>query len=209
MSEITLEKIDIIRERSGVSYTEAKEALEQSEGNVVDALIYLENNKKSSMEGIYTSKDEFIEWLKDVIKKGNVNRIKIKKDDKVLVDIPVNAGIAATLAALVWPPLFAIGLLTAVFTKITVEIVRDDGSVEIVNKIIKSTVKDMKGKAEDVFSSMKEKFSSKSGDSDKDSNSYSYTVNFDDEDNNDNTENTENTENTDNINSNNEDNEKK
>lgn len=209
MSEITLEKIDIIRERSGVSYTETKEALEQSEGNVVDALIYLENNKKSSMEGIYTSKDEFIEWLKDVIKKGNVNRIKIKKDDKVLVDIPVNAGIAATLAALVWPPLFAIGLLTAVFTKITVEIVRDDGSVEIVNKIIKSTVKDMKGKAEDVFSSMKEKFSSKSGDSDKDSNSYSYTVNFDDEDNNDNTENTENTENTDNINSNNEDNEKK
>jgi len=209
MSEITLEKIDIIRERSGVSYTEAKEALEQSEGNVVDALIYLENNKKSSMEGIYTSKDEFIEWLKDVIKKGNVNRIKIKKDDKVLVDIPVNAGIAATLAALVWPPLFAIGLLTAVFTKITVEIVRDDGSVEIVNKIIKSTVKDMKGKAEDVFSSMKEKFSSKSGDSDKDNNSYSYTVNFDDEDNTDNTENTENTENTDNINSNNEDNEKK
>ena len=206
MSEITLGKIDIIRERSGVSYTEAKEALEKSDGNVVDALIYLENNKKSSLDGIYTSKDEFIEWLKDVIKKGNVNRIKIKKDDKVLVDIPVNAGIAATLAALVWPPLFAIGLLTAVFTKITVEIVRNDGSVEIVNKIIKSTVQDMKGKAENVFSSMKQKFSSKSEDSNKDSNSYSYTVNFEDDDK---TKDTQNTENPDNPDSSNEDNEKK
>lgn len=199
MSEITLEKIDIIRERSGVSYTEAKEALEKVEGNVVDALIYIENNKKSSMDSIYTSKDEFIEWLKDTIKIGNVNRIKIKKNDKVLVDIPVNAGIAATLTALIWPPLLAIGLLTAVFTKITVEIVRDDGSVEVVNKIIKSTVKDMKGKMQDAASSIKEKFNNKSDDN-NDDNSYSYTVKFDDADD---------TSDTDNLDSTNEDNEKK
>jgi NACalpha-BTF3-like transcription factor len=180
MSEITLEKIDIIRERSGVSYTEAKEALEKSDGNVVDALIYLENNKKSSMENIYTSKDEFIEWLKDIIQKGNVNRIKIKKDEKLLVDIPVNAGIAATLTALIWPPLLGIGLLTAVFTKITVEIVKDDGSVEVVNKIIKSTVSDMKDKMQDAASSIKEKFSGKSDANDEDSNAYKYTIKFDD-----------------------------
>jgi NACalpha-BTF3-like transcription factor len=212
MSEITLEKIDIIRERSGVTYAEAKEALEKTDGNVVDALIYIENNKKSSMDGIYTSKDEFIEWLKDIIKKGNVNRIKIKKDEKVLVDIPVNAGIAATLTALVWPPLLAIGLLTAVFTKITVEIVRDDGSVEIVNKIIKSTVKDMKGKAQDAFSSIKDKFSSKSDAKDEDNNSYSYTVKFDDADNTgttDATDDTDDTCNTDNMDNTDEDTEKK
>lgn len=180
MSEITLEKIDIIRERSGVSYTEAKEALEKSDGNVVDALIFLENNKKSSMDGIYTSKEEFIEWLKDVIKKGNVNRIKIKKDEKLLVDIPVNAGIAATLTALIWPPLLAIGLLTAVFTKITVEIVKNDGTVEVVNKVIKSTVQDMKDKMQDAASSIKDKFNSKNDANDEDDNSYKYTVKFDD-----------------------------
>jgi NACalpha-BTF3-like transcription factor len=39
MSEITLEKIDIVRERTGANYSEAKEALEACEGNVVDALI--------------------------------------------------------------------------------------------------------------------------------------------------------------------------
>lgn len=182
MNEITLEKIDIIRERTGVSYTEAKEALEVSQGNVVDALIYIEQSKKTTMDNIYTTKDEFLDWLKDLVKKGNINRIKIKKDDKVIVDIPVNAGIAATLTVLVWPPLIAIGILTAVVTKVTIEITKDDGTVEVVNKIIKTsvkdTMKDVKEKVVDAASSVKEKFTHK--DEKKEENTYQYTVKFED-----------------------------
>lgn len=186
MSEITLEKIDIIRERTGVSYTEAKEALEASQGNVVDALIYIEQSKKTTMDNIYTTKDEFLDWLKDLVKKGNINRIKIKKDDKVIVDIPVNAGIAATLTVLVWPPLIAIGILTAVVTKVTIEITKDDGTVEVVNKIIKTsvkdTMKDVKEKVVDAASSVKEKFTHKdeNKDGNKEENTYQYTVKFED-----------------------------
>lgn len=188
MSEITLEKIDIVRERTGVTYTEAKEALEVCEANVVDALIYLEQNKKSTMNDIYTTKDEFLDWIKDQVKKGNINRIKIKKDDKIVVDIPVNAGIAATLTVLVWPPLIAIGILTAVFTKVTIEITKDDGSIEIVNKVIKTNVKDtmqdVKDKVFDAANTVKEKFSGKN-ENKKEENTYSYTVRFDDIENND------------------------
>ena len=43
--EITLESIDAVRERSGASYEEAREALEVSGGSVVDALVYLEQKK--------------------------------------------------------------------------------------------------------------------------------------------------------------------
>ncbi|CAB1240628.1 DUF4342 domain-containing protein [Clostridium sp. MT-14] len=182
MSEITLEKIDIIRERTGVNYSEAKEALEVCEGNVVDALIYIEQNKKSAKDSLYTTKDEFLEWLKDLVKKGNVNRVKIKKGDKVVVDIPVNAGIAATLTALVWPPLIAIGILTAVITQVTIEITKDDGTVEVVNKVIKggmkSTVNEMKDRVFDAASSVKDKFKHK--DDKQDKNTYKYTVKFDD-----------------------------
>lgn len=186
MNEITLEKIDIIRERTGVNYTEAKEALEISQGNVVDALIYIEQNKKSTMNNMYTTKDEFLNWLKDLAKKGNVNRIRIKKDEKVIVDIPVNAGIVATLTVLVWPPLIAIGILTAVVTNVTIEIIKDDGTVEIVNKIIKTsvkdtvkdTVKDVKEKVVDVAATVKEKFTHK--DEKKAENTYQYTVKFED-----------------------------
>ena len=40
--ETTLEKIDEVRKRANVSYGEAKEALESCNGDVVEALIYLE-----------------------------------------------------------------------------------------------------------------------------------------------------------------------
>lgn len=177
MSEITLEKIDIIRERTGVNYAEAKEALEISGGNVVDALIYLENHKKSPMDDVVTSKEEFMAWIKDLVKKGNVNRIKIKKDEKVVVDIPVNAGVAATLTVLIWPPLLALGLLTAVATKVTIEITKDDGSVEVVNKVFKNTFHDVKEKVYDAASDIKDKFTSKDKE-DTDENVYQYTVKF-------------------------------
>ncbi|QGU95495.1 DUF4342 domain-containing protein [Clostridium bovifaecis] len=192
MSDITLEKIDILRERTGISYTEAKEALEECDGNVVDALIFIENKKNNIKDELYTTKDEFMNWMREVIKKGNVNRIRIKKDDKVITDIPVNAGVAAGAIALLWPPLIAIGLLSAVFTKITVELVKSDGSVEIVNKIIKNKAKDVKEKVdditfdvkekvEDITSEVKEKFEKKDP-STKDENVYQYTVTFEEVD---------------------------
>ena len=63
MAEITLEKIDIIKERTGVSYTDAKEALEECDGDVVNALIYIEAKQKKSpkfnMEEMYTTKMNF------------------------------------------------------------------------------------------------------------------------------------------------------
>lgn len=193
MSDITLEKIDVIRERTGVSYTDAKEALEACSGNVVDALIYIEQNKKTTMNNIYTTKDEFLDWLKDLAKKGNINRIRIKKDEKVIVDVPVNAGIAATLTVLIWPPLIAIGILTAVVTKVTIEITKDDGTVEVVNKIIrtgvkdtmqdvKETVMDVKDKMFDAASSVKDKFTNKE-EKTEEQNTYQYTVKFEDIDN--------------------------
>ena len=40
--EITLEMVERLREKASVSYAEAKQALEYSEGNLLDALIYLE-----------------------------------------------------------------------------------------------------------------------------------------------------------------------
>lgn len=42
--EITLEQIDLIRQRTGTGYKEAREALEAAGGNLVDALVMMENN---------------------------------------------------------------------------------------------------------------------------------------------------------------------
>lgn len=157
MEEINLEKIDLVRERCKVTYTEAKEALEATNGNVVDALVYIEQSQKRKADEIINSKDELIAYIKELINKGNVSRIRIKKGNEVVVDIPVNAGIATGLLSLAYPPLIALGFLTALVTKVTIEITKTDGSIEVVNKIIKSTVCDVKEKVTDISKVIREK----------------------------------------------------
>lgn len=161
MSEITLEKVDIVKERTGVTYAEAKSALEACGGDIVEALIYIEGSNKNADKEAYTTKDEFVNWIKELVRKGNVARIKIKKDDKIILDVPVNAGIAVTgIAYIIATPLLALGILGAVVAKVTIEITKEDGSVEVVNKIIKNTVSDVKDKIDDITEDLniKDKF---------------------------------------------------
>jgi hypothetical protein len=125
--DIDLEKVDIVRERTRASYAEAKEALEKCSGNVLEAIIYLEKNQKNVFSTISDTGNEFVDSIRDIIKKGNVNRIKIKKDDKVLLDIPVNAGVVGGAIGIVYlPALMAIGAVAAVVSKIEVIIERPD-----------------------------------------------------------------------------------
>jgi len=188
MNEITLEKIDIVKERTGVTYAEAKEALELCNGNVVDALIHVEQNQKKTMEGLYTTKDELVAWIKDLVNKGNVSRIRMKKQDKVILDVPLNAGVATGALALIIQPLLVVlgaGAVFALATNITIEITKNDGSVEVVNKIVKDTVTDVKDKVTDLASDIKDKISNRrhndvNNDVNNDSNVYKYTVTFDD-----------------------------
>ena len=48
--EITLEQVGKVKERTGVSYAEAKSALELTNGDVLDAIILLEEKAKEKYE---------------------------------------------------------------------------------------------------------------------------------------------------------------
>lgn len=155
MEEVTLEKIDIIRQRSGLTYAEAKQVLEANNGNVVDALIYIEQNKKTFKQtftdNITSTGNEIVETVKEIIQKGNVSRIKIKKDNRLLVDIPVTAGVAAgTISAILSPVLVAVGTVAAIASKITIEIERPDGKVDVVNDIVKGAYNNVMDKVDEV-----------------------------------------------------------
>ncbi|OPJ59456.1 DUF4342 domain-containing protein [Clostridium oryzae] len=194
MSEITVEKVDMVKDRTGVTYTEAKEALETTQGDVVEALVLIESKNKDKK---YSTKDEFTNWIKDIINKGNVTRIKIRKDEQTLVDIPVNAGLATTgLTMILSPVLLALGVVTAVVSKVTVEITKEDGTVEVVNKYIKDTFGDVKekvssfsgkfsdiagevkGKISDITDDLKDKFKKADEKGSDDETVYKYTVKF-------------------------------
>ncbi|PRR83913.1 DUF4342 domain-containing protein [Clostridium vincentii] len=200
MEEITLEKVDQVKARTGVSYAEAKKGLESCGGNVLETIILLEknhkinhsDNKENESEKDTENINEFKEWLGDLIQKGNISRVKIKKDNKMLVDIPVNAGIAATVIAIIIPPILAFVVIAAVATKITIEITKEDGSVEVVNKYISKVADEVKGKStifaghiKNKFDEVKENFANKESEKQKvytgEETVYSYTVNFDKE----------------------------
>lgn len=207
MEKITLEKVDMVRERTKVTYAEAKEALEACDGDVLEALIYIEKNNKDKIAVSNSCNDfkgdcktaisieELKAWFKELIAKGNVTRIKIKKDDEELVDIPVTAGIAAGVIAVVIPPILAAGIIAAIATKITIEITREDGTVEVINKYVSKVTNEVKAKATDLADKMKNKVNEvkeeniwnksntkTNGKSADEGVVYSYTVKFDDED---------------------------
>lgn len=191
--EINLEKVDKVIERTNVSYGVAKHALEVCDGDVLDAIIYIEEMKKSQETYETPEKEEnfeeFKNYLKSLIKKGNISRIKIRKDDRVYIDIPVSAGLAAGVIAVMLPQLLALGVITAIATKVTIEITKENGDVEIINKYVKNTYEDIKEKASDVADVIKSKVSevknggvkSKSHENHVEDSFYTYTVNFDDE----------------------------
>eukprot|EP00828_Plagiopyla_frontata_P004418 TRINITY_DN1158_c0_g1_i4.p2 TRINITY_DN1158_c0_g1~~TRINITY_DN1158_c0_g1_i4.p2 ORF type:complete len:508 (-),score=79.56 TRINITY_DN1158_c0_g1_i4:286-1809(-) len=157
----------MVKERTNVTYEEAKRALEVCDGDVLESLIYIEKNQSQNLfneeDNFYESiknsisLDELKAYFKEVIDKGNVTRIKIKKDEKELVDIPVNAGVAATIIGIIIPPILAVAIIAAVATKITIEITKKDGTVEVVNKYVSKAANDVKEKAMEVANDVKEK----------------------------------------------------
>lgn len=193
---ITLEKVDQVIERTGVSYAEAKSALEACNEDVLESIIYIEKQREDKKENKYNQEtiQDFKKWLKDLVNKGNITRIRIRKDEKEIVDIPINAGIAAGVIAIIIPQVLAFLVIAAVVTKITIEITKADGSVEIVNKYITKTVEDLKDVATDAVDKVKDKVSEVKKDRDlgtiikedilkkekenEDEKMYSYTVNF-------------------------------
>ncbi|SFL32571.1 DUF4342 domain-containing protein [Pelosinus propionicus] len=126
MEEITLEKIDIIRGRTGLSYREAKEALERNQGILLDTLIELDEKREAKWtEGFSVRSGEVIDKIKALIHEGNVNKISIKSEGRTLVEIPVTLG---ALGAVVLPQIAALGVLIAMFKRCSIEVVRNDGS---------------------------------------------------------------------------------
>ena len=142
--EITLEKIELVKDRTGVSYKEAKEALEAVDGSVVDAIIAIEEtvNLKTGNKATEFA-DDTVEKIKELVKKGNITKIAVKKDDETLVNIPLNVGLVGALVA----PWGVIAATIAAFGfKCQIELTKDDG-----------TVIDLSEKAEVIANDVKEK----------------------------------------------------
>ena len=126
--EVTLEKIELVKDRTGVSYKEAKDALEAADGSVVDAIISIEEViDTETSKSVQDQGAAVVENVKSLVKKGNVSKIVVKKNDgEVLLNLPVTAGLVTAVLA-PWGVLA--GILSTFLFKCVVEVVKDDGTV--------------------------------------------------------------------------------
>lgn len=119
---VSLEKIDMLMERANISYKEAKEALEQYDGDMVEALIYLESNQKTGgpskkakghnhrsneraqrdrrRQDRYERKNDVMDQIKAFVKKLHKTSFIVAKKGKKTLDIPLTIALIIILITL-------------------------------------------------------------------------------------------------------------
>lgn len=129
-----LEKVELIRERMDVTYGEAHAALQEAGGDVVQALIYLENKRRTLGGRLQGNVARLWHIINEAWEKGSINRIAIKKGEKVILELPVTAGAAGVLLILMSPAVAAISAVSAIAAMASnyrLEVIRPGGEKEI------------------------------------------------------------------------------
>ena len=145
-NEITIEKIDAVIQRvPSATYAEAKQALIDHNGDVIESIIALESNKttiesnlskktkqaKKAVEDMF-SKDsedfkEMKEQAKELLKRSSVIRVIIDRNNKVIMNIPLTVGVVGVALL---PIYTLVGLSAADIGKCRIKIQNeDDGSI--------------------------------------------------------------------------------
>lgn len=129
------EKVEKLREHANVTYEEAKNALEASNWDILDAMIFLEKSGKTKspeQERVYTQKVEknidievdeekkcsigdgfrrMGNWILELFEKGNNNSFCVYKDSKEVFKMPITILICLLIFAFwVTVPLLVVGL---------------------------------------------------------------------------------------------------
>lgn len=95
-----------------------------------------------------------VEKIKEIVAKGNVSRVLVRKGEKALLDIPVTVGVVGAVVGLTaakWATLAAV--LATVGFGCTIEIVKDNG--EIVNVLSEEDSQKIQEKAADIVGDVK------------------------------------------------------
>ncbi len=131
--KITLEQIDLIRKRAKVSYNDAKDALEKCNSDTVEALIYLENNRKIKGQNVEHCTNKFTGFLKNLYRKSVKTRFIISKNNNIIINFTLLLTII--LGIIITPPVFLICIAIAFLTGHKIRLHREDGEDIDVNKV--------------------------------------------------------------------------
>jgi len=110
-----LEKIDILRERMGIGYEEARTALDLAEGDLFMALDDLEKVRNGlGQDWHFDERARFLDSIKSTLSNISHSTISLKRHDNTIISLSAPLGLA--LAYTIWrkPSLRMLALLGAV-----------------------------------------------------------------------------------------------
>lgn len=104
-----IEKAEKLMQKTGITYEEARKALEESNWDLLDAMVHLENNGKvnhqkeePAMEGTKANNraqtteslvKKVVNFVKSILDAGNRSHFIIKKDSRQVMEIPVTIAV--------------------------------------------------------------------------------------------------------------------
>ena len=78
--------------------------------------------------------DDMVSKIKELVAEGNVSRIRIRKGDNIILNLPLSVGLIGTALGLVAAPWAVIlGTISTIGFKCTVEVEKKDGTVTIIH----------------------------------------------------------------------------
>lgn len=113
--QITLEQVEILKEKAGLGYKEALELLEKTGGDLLRTLALLEEEGKLS----FTAGDHEEKLWQKALKKGKEMKIKVNRPGGTLFRVPLVLGV---IGAVAFPRVVSWSMLALLLTRCTLEI---------------------------------------------------------------------------------------
>ncbi len=165
MAAYTIEDIELIRRKSGISYQEAVALLDYHNGNVARALVDLERNGRIKPEGSANANPFARQKAStagnpgttgksggaaavDLLTKAYRARVKIRKDDIPILNV---SALFAALSVLISPHLVIIGAIVCLVLGYKFDFVKSDAAFAGTNmeKMVRSAAENVKASVND------------------------------------------------------------
>lgn len=117
-----LEKIDVLRARTGLGFSSARNLLEETNWDLLEALTRWDSKETSREKQLFNR-------IKDIITQGTNTRILVKTQEDTVAELPVTVGV---LGAVLAPKLALLGAAACLLTRCSLQLkkVRDPDTAE-------------------------------------------------------------------------------
>ena len=142
-NKITNEEVTVVEEEVVVDTPEAEEPVKEeaaTEEPIAEEAAEETAEEPAAEEEPLTDEDlkafadDLVSKIKGLVAEGNVSRIRIRKDDTIILNLPLSVGLIGTALGLVAAPWAVIlATISTIGFKCTVEVEKKDGTITVIH----------------------------------------------------------------------------